>query len=142
MARDYEYIAYNGSTEQCQSTVPGVGKVLNGVQIVTNESQSIEDAMAAYVYYEGPIAVAVWAATSEWQHYSSGILECPTPNKQVDHGVTIVGYGEENGTKYWKVKNSWTPIWGEKGYLKLRRGTNECGVATQPVAVTVEEVFV
>ena len=28
----------------------------------------------------------------------------------------------ENGTKYWKVANSWNPYWGEKGYFRIVRG--------------------
>ena len=27
--------------------------------------------------------------------------------------VTIVGWGVENGVKYWKCANSWGPAWGE-----------------------------
>jgi C1A family cysteine protease len=44
------------------------------------------------------------------------------------HAVRIVGFGTENGQKYWKVANSWNPYWGEKGYFRIRRGENECGV--------------
>ena len=28
---------------------------------------------------------------------------------------------EEDGTKYWLVRNSWSPTWGEAGYIKLLR---------------------
>jgi cathepsin B len=26
-----------------------------------------------------------------------------------------MGYGEENGEKYWLVANSWNPDWGDQG---------------------------
>jgi hypothetical protein len=32
----------------------------------------------------------------------------------VNHVVVMVGYGEEAGGKYWLVRNSWSPTWGEK----------------------------
>ncbi|KAJ0785437.1 putative fruit bromelain [Helianthus annuus] len=50
-----------------------------------------------------------------------------------NHGVGLVGYGvSDKGIKYWTVKNSWGPTWGEKGYIHLERGVKKdglCGVA-------------
>ena len=40
----------------------------------------------------------------------------------------MVGYGSQNGVKYWKIKNSYGAKWGEKGYFRITRGTNECGI--------------
>jgi C1A family cysteine protease len=44
------------------------------------------------------------------------------------HAVAIVGYGIENGVKYWIVCNSWSSNWGEDGYFRIQRGVNKCGI--------------
>jgi cathepsin X len=46
----------------------------------------------------------------------------------VVHAVSIVGYGEEDGQKYWKVRNSWGEHWGEDGFFRVCRGTNNIAV--------------
>jgi C1A family cysteine protease len=48
----------------------------------------------------------------------------PTPQQDVDHDVEVVGWGEEDGTKYWIVRNSWGTFWGEVGFFRLLRGAN------------------
>ena len=40
----------------------------------------------------------------------------------------MIGWGEENGTKYWLCVNSWNNEWGDQGLFKIKRGTNECGI--------------
>ena len=83
----------------------------------------------------GPIAVSVDA--SSWHAYDSGIFNgCNQTQPDINHAVTLVGYGTENGQGYWLVRNSWSASWGEAGYIKLHRGTDEeqnCGVDITPL---------
>jgi cathepsin C len=48
----------------------------------------------------------------------------------VEHSILLVGYGEENGIKYWIGMNTWGTDWGEKGFFRILRGENECNIET------------
>jgi len=72
----------------------------------------------------GPMNVSVDA--SSWSAYDSGIFNgCSQIDPDLDHGVVLMGYGSENGQGYWLVRNSWSPNWGEQGYIRLHRGDDE-----------------
>lgn len=91
-----------------------------------------EEALMRAVAEVGPIAVGVDADIT-WQLYFGGVMRpllCSSSLDALDHGVTVVGYGTTpRGTDYWLIKNSWGSGWGERGYIRLQRGVNACGVA-------------
>ena len=73
------------------------------------------------------------ADKSAFQLYKGGVLDNPACGEKLDHGVLVVGYGtdDSSGKDYWKVKNSWGATWGEQGFIRMVRGKNMCGVASQ-----------
>ncbi len=81
----------------------------------TKNEDKIKDMLVKY----GPLAVGIHA--DNMQNYTGGIIDesasvCP-PSK-INHAVNLVGYGEQNGKKFWIVKNSWGEDWGEMDILK------------------------
>lgn len=49
------------------------------------------------------------------------------------HAVVVVGWGqdERSGTKYWIIKNSWGKGWGEDGFFRMIRGSNDCDIEAE-----------
>lgn len=122
---DYPYTS--GITEvtgKCQKCV-SVVKVSSCFDITPNDQLSLMSAVAMR-----PVSIAIEADTKYFQFYSGGVLTSSSCGTTLDHGVLIVGYGEENGIKYWLVKNSWSSTWGDDGYVKIERSdsTNDAGV--------------
>lgn len=54
--------------------------------------------------------------------------------EKVDHSTLIVGWGEENGEKYWKALNSWGNDWGENGFYRIRRGVDDSSIESMAEA--------
>jgi cathepsin L len=61
--------------------------------------------IAAFVAKYGPVSIALDDMSQLWFPYKSGIMTgcC---NTALSHAVLIVGYGTEQGTDYWSIKNS------------------------------------
>ena len=42
-----------------------------------------------------------------FEDYGGGVFAGCGDNPKIDHAITVVGYGSENGVDYWLIKNSW-----------------------------------
>ncbi|XP_054160423.1 dipeptidyl peptidase 1-like [Oppia nitens] len=101
---------------------------------------SNEARMLVSLVNNGPVAVG-FQVESDFRSYHKGIYKHTkvsvdnslvryNPFFEVNHAVLLVGYGvdKETNTKYWIVKNSWGDNWGENGYFRIVRGSNEVGI--------------
>jgi cathepsin X len=79
------------------------------------------------IYQRGPVSCVV-AVTDDLLNYTGGIFYDKTGRKEQDHDIAVTGWGEENGTKYWIVRNSWGSYWGEGGNFRLIRGIDNLGI--------------
>jgi len=76
----------------------------------------------------------VSVAADKWFDYDSGIFNGCGADAVIDHAVTAIGYGSENGEKYWMIQNSWGAEWGEEGHIRLQRHDEDdnCGMNNDP----------
>jgi len=99
-----------------------------------NKWYSTESEMKDLVYIN-PVSTSIDA--TYLSDYNGGIYDdwrCCDANTDpnciynLNHAVTVIGYGTQGGVNYWLVKNSWGSWWGDNGFFKIKRGWGHCGV--------------
>ena len=85
-----------------------------------------ELAMKHEIYNRGPIACGINA--NEILNYKGGIMNVPNLSRDIDHIISIVGWGYSEPNQYWIIRNSWGEYWGEFGYLRVVLGNNQLGL--------------
>jgi len=94
-----------------------------------------ETAIMNSLMQQGPLAVA-FTVYSDFPTYKSGVYQHTSGQMLGGHAVEMVGWGTENGTPYWLIKNSWNEDWGDHGYFKIKRGSDECGIESDVSGVS------
>ena len=70
----------------------------------------------------GPVAAYI-KVYSDFFAYSSGIYVRTSDHVEGGHIISIVGWDDDQNC--WICKNSWGDDWGEDGWFRIRKGTNE-----------------
>ncbi|CAL6100692.1 Cathepsin_B [Hexamita inflata] len=120
-----------GKTGKCPVKCDDQSKLPNRTHIKSvlficnfNDPENEQRIMRALI--NGPVQTRI-QVTQDLNYYESGIY-------QYEYGAWVgwtycefVGYGEENGVKFWKVKNERGTDWGENGFFRIIRGTKPGG---------------
>lgn len=85
------------------------------------------------IFNNGPVEAA-FTVYADFLAYQSGVYKHTSGSALGGHAVKILGWGVEDSTPYWLVANSWNEDWGDKGFFKILRGKNECGIEDGIVA--------
>lgn len=124
---DYPYTSGSGVTGTCKKGCTGEVSIKSHSDVPVDDEDALKSAVS-----KQPVSVAIEADKSAFQLYKTGVFDSTACGTQLDHGVLVVGYGTDDGSDFWKVKNSWGATWGEEGYIRMARGKNMCGIAKQP----------
>jgi len=127
----YPYTAVTGS---CMNPKPARQfKGTGYFDVPVNDGTQLTNAVTTTVT---SVAIDAYGIMS----YTSGIFNGPC-GTSLNHGVAAVGYGNQNGTLYWVVRNSWGTSWGEQGYFRMVRdlgtGPGMCGIHMASSYITV-----
>lgn len=136
LSEDYPFI--NGEGECKYDESKAYVKVKNFSFVPKDEEE-----MKKVLYKYGPIAGAINGIIIAF--YDNGIFEpwfpgmCPD---NINHAIVIVGYGvdKETGKKFWRIKNSWGPSWGEGGYFRIIRDEGICGIKRYTLIAEIEKI--
>jgi cathepsin B len=92
-----------------------------------------QEEIMAEIMKHGPVGAA-FTVFADFPSYKSGVYQHVSGEALGGHAIKILGWGEENGVAYWLVANSWNSDWGDKGFFKILRGKDECGIESEIVA--------
>ncbi|XP_017466464.1 PREDICTED: cathepsin L1 [Rhagoletis zephyria] len=118
--QDYRYVSKKGVCQFAPELA--VVNVTSWAILPAKDEKAIEAAVA----HIGPVPVSINATPRTFQLYSDGIYDDDSCSSDtVNHAMLVVGYTKD----YWILKNWWGEMWGEDGYMRLRKGKNLCGIA-------------
>jgi len=129
----YPYTAVGGYCKASSCSLGLQPGQVSGYQHVGQTTSALMSALNSQ-----PVSVTVDAGEIAFQFYSNGVINHGCYG-QINHAVLATGYGTAaDGTKYWRIKNSWGASWGESGYFSLERGVGSQGdacILQEPPAV-------
>ena len=134
--KDYPYESKVASCRDTRLPKNNKNKVVPVVSSSYYVNDGTEDNLKKMVYKHGAVVASIrfTNATAEklinyhGKNIFDGCTSADITKNENGHAMAVVGYGKQGGKSYWLIKNSWGTNWGDKGYMKLRRGVGACKI--------------
>ena len=93
----------------------------------------MSDKIKQYIWAYGPAMTKIDA--SNLQTYTGGTITFPTMcDDEAEHSVVIVGWKKDTLNRdVWIIRNTWSNLWGDNGYLYTLISGDVCGIAASAV---------
>ena len=134
----WNFLVYTGiPTDKCVSYKSGDGRTkqyptkcddgsaIQAYKIKISKRVDGVSAMKEEIMRNGPVEVG-FTVYQDFMSYKSGIYKHTSGGILGGHAVKAVGWGIENGLRYWIMTNSWNTNWGEQGHFRIAE--KECGI--------------
>jgi cathepsin B len=131
----FPYTSGDGTSATCRHTCEDSEQFAKSKHKVAHyyKLRTVED-IQKDIMSRGPVQAA-FRVYKSFMSYKSGVYQRSWWKfwdfMMGGHAVKIVGWGTTDTdppVEYWTVANSWDTTWGEKGYFKIKRGVNMCGI--------------
>jgi C1A family cysteine protease len=132
---DTQYGKYYAKQEECHDGNGSPTRIATIMRMGMNDENKIMDVIANH----GVVSAGIDVDNQEnaIMHIGSGIYKSTTCRSTINtHAIVIVGFGTDGGVPYWLIRNSWGTDKNINGNFKLFRGSNMCGIARSPIAVS------
>jgi len=121
----YKAVGGQGCATACDAGQSPIPKLFTDAgYTLSGEQQIMRDIMQ-----HGPI-VSGFVVFENFFTYSGGIYTKQSGAEAGGHATRIIGWGVENGQKYWICVNMWGAQWGENGTFRYARGKDLGNIET------------
>ena len=136
-------LSYKGGTRSCNSKCDSKN-VKFDKYYAAGEFKLLDDEISIKkeILKNGPVTTAM-DIYADYKAYKSGIyIHNPKYNVKIDeHSLTIMGWGEQNGVKYWLIQDSYGESKGDHGFIKVKIGDSS-GAGLSAFCDEVEEEYI
>jgi len=128
---DYPYSSYKGVTGKCDTSKNHYIMSVKGYDFMFDSTvQSTELTFTNYMLSSNGGTISIGVDATTWNTYTGGVMSNCGKGTDINHAVQAVGVDSGSGS-YWKIRNSWSANWGEKGFIRVKYGANTCGLVTE-----------
>ena len=134
----------HGKETFLSQTQPSTVRMTDWVILPERDEVAIKHALLN----KGPLSVG-FNVVDESLYYSNGVLDVDSctanTRNDMDHAINLIGWGVDtmdDGTEaqHWILRNSWSTVWGDGGYFRVRMGERDCGVSSDAGFPVVEQI--
>ena len=133
LTQDYPYLV-GKLNPRPKKPLPYKGRVWGYVNKEDGQATVAQIKMGLLQY--GPLYTTLYASTPGFMRNRGQVMAEKGPMDDVNHAVLIVGW--DDARKAWKIKNSWGPRWGDRGFGWVAFGHYRIGTNTAWVQAQVE----